>query len=189
MSSASLKKLAARNKAILDQLLYISILINLFTLIILFYFKRPQKYIYYILFSIPAIILQYVLENNGRPKLDPKGQLIRSGDDILQRGSLFQYCFDIIYLTWFFDVLMIIFGSNKVWLGYAVIPGFAIYKISGFILPFFKKSGNASAGADAKQKAEDENLRNGRREDGSGLSKRQQKLKARQEKGPATKYR
>ena len=37
------------------------------------------------------------------------------------------------------DILMIIFGTNKVWYLYLVIPGFAIYKLSGFILPFIKR--------------------------------------------------
>ncbi|CAK9438536.1 uncharacterized protein LODBEIA_P27600 [Lodderomyces beijingensis] len=186
MSSASLKKLAARNKAILDQLFYISILINLLSLIAVFYFKRPSSGIYYLVFSVPSVVLQYLLETNGRPIYDSRQQLVKSGDDILQRGSLFQYCFDVIYITWFFDALMIIFGSNKTWLGYGVIPGFIVYKLGGYILPFFKKSGGGSSGDESGANGAASRL--DKKED-SGLSKRQQKLKARKEKGPAVKYR
>ncbi|KAI5955652.1 hypothetical protein KGF54_001154 [Candida jiufengensis] len=179
MAGASQKKLAVKNKSILDQLLYISIGVNTLTLFTLFYFKRPTSKIPYIIFQIPSIVLQYLLEQNGRPKyLGDK--MIKSGDDILQKGSLFQYCFDIIYLTWFFDILMIVFGSNKVWILYLIIPGYITYKLSGFIIPFFKKSKPSVVDNDIDNKEKDSN---------TGLSKRQQKLKARQEKGPAVKYR
>ncbi|KAI5961213.1 uncharacterized protein KGF55_004138 [Candida pseudojiufengensis] len=181
MAGASQKKLAVKNKSILDQLLYISIGVNLLTLFVIFYFKRPSNYIPYLIFQIPSIILQNLLEKNGRPKYNSAGQLVKSGDDILQKGSLFQYCFDIIYLTWFFNILTILLGSNKVWYLYSIIPGYIVYKLSGFILPFFKKSkpvvGEEVGETSATSK------------DSSGLSKRQQKLKARQEKGPSTKYR
>ncbi|KAI3404917.2 hypothetical protein KGF56_002246 [Candida oxycetoniae] len=178
MSSASLKKIAAKNKVILDQLLYISIFLNLLIIVVLVLLRRPRNFTYYIIFTIPSIVIQYLLEAKGRPKLDQNQRLLKSGDDILQKGSLFQYCFDVIYLTWFFDILMVLFGTNKVWLGYLVIPGYIGYKLSGFILPFLKKSKKTKEMVDTKKEEND-----------SGLSKRQSKLRARQEKGPTTKYR
>ncbi|KAI5961973.1 hypothetical protein KGF57_001512 [Candida theae] len=185
MSAGSQKKLATRNKSILLQLRYIAGTINLLAVIAVFYFNRPSRSITYILLSTPSFILQYVLESSGLPKLGPDGKIISSGADIMQKGSLFEYCFDIIYLTWILDVLMIVFGSNKVWWAYALIPGFAIYKISGFILPFFKKSG----GGAQQGTADESSAGSSTKKDNSGLSKRQQKLKARQEKGPGVKYR
>lgn len=185
MSANSQKKLAARNKSILYQLRYIAATINLIAIFAIFYFGRPSSSFTYISLSIPSFILQYVLESSGLPKIGPEGKVLVSGADILQKGSLFEYCFDVIYLTWTLDVLMIVLGSNKVWWGYAMIPGYAVYKISGFVLPFFRKSGgngqqggvdNDTTGASTKK-------------DNSGLSKRQQKMKARQEKGPAVRYR
>lgn len=185
MSAGSQKKLAIRNKSILYQLRYIAATVNLIAIIAIFYFSRPSRSITYILLSIPSFVLQYVLESSGSPKIGPDGKVIASGADILQKGSLFEYCFDIIYLTWILDVLMIVLGSNKVWWGYVMIPGYAIYKISGFVLPFFKKTGGA-----AQQNEVDGDVSGpATRKDNSGLSKRQQKLKARQEKGPAVRYR
>ncbi|KAF6070309.1 hypothetical protein FOB64_002385 [Candida albicans] len=102
---------------------------------------------------------------------------VSSGEDIRLSGSLYEYYFDVIYLTWGFDILMIIFGSNKVWYGYLIIPGFAIYKLSNFILPFIKK--NKSNGSTPEEQQAETKQTN------SATSKRQQKLQARREKGPA----
>ncbi|KAI5960482.1 hypothetical protein CANMA_003994 [Candida margitis] len=185
MSAGSQKKLATRNKSILYQFRYIAATINLLAIIAIFYFRRPSRSIFYILLSTPSFVLQYVLESSGLPKIGPDGKVITAGSDILQKGTLFEYCFDVIYLTWILDVLMVLFGSNKVWWGYAMIPGYATYKIAGFVLPFFKKSGGGgqqAAGADGDAGA-------AAKKDKSGLSKRQQKLQARQEKGPGVRYR
>ena len=67
------------------------------------------------------------------------------------------------------------FGSNKVWYGYLIIPGFAIYKLSNFILPFIKK--NKSNGSTPEEQQAETKQTN------SATSKRQQKLQARREKG------
>ena len=188
MSAGSQKKLATKNKSILLQFRYIAATINVLAIIAIFYFNRPSRSITYILLSTPSFILQYVLESSGLPKFGADGKVLSSGADIMQKGSLFEYCFDVIYLTWILDVLMIVFGSNKVWWGYAMIPGFAIYKISGFVLPFFRKSGG---GQQQQQGADKDGATSSSttKKDNSGLSKRQQKMKARQEKGPAVKYR
>ena len=90
-------------------------------------------------FLHPKYILQYSLEKFGRPKYTNGNSLVSSGEDIRLLGSLYEYYFDVIYLTWGFDILMIIFGSNKVWYGYLIIPGFAIYKLSNFIYHSLKR--------------------------------------------------
>lgn len=107
--------------------------------------------------------------------------MVKSGEDIRLKGSLYEYYFDVIYITWFLDILMIIFGTNKVWYLYLVIPGFAIYKLSGFILPFIKKNKNPTA----QEAEQDQRGASGN----TATSKRQQKLQARREKGPAVRYR
>lgn len=181
MASASAKKLAVANTNILNQLLIISASINIIVFLIISIFHRPSSYKPWIIFSIPSILLQYSLEKFGRPKYTNGNSLVSSGEDIRLLGSLYEYYFDVIYLTWGFDILMIIFGSNKVWYGYLIIPGFAIYKLGNFILPFIKKNKSNGSTPD-EQQAET-------KQTNSATSKRQQKLQARREKGPAVKYR
>ncbi|RCK56644.1 Late endosome and vacuole interface protein 10 [Candida viswanathii] len=182
MASASAKKQASSNVAMLNQLALISGIINLLALLAIFVLGRPASFKPWLFWSVPSFLLHYSLESSGRPTYsqDGKNLLIRSGEDIRLKGSLFEYYFDVIYITWFLDIAMIVLGSNKVWYAYLIIPGFAVYKLSGFILPFIKKNKGGDAGAEAEQAQKGGN---------SATSKRQQKLQARREKGPAVKYR
>ncbi|EGW34824.1 uncharacterized protein SPAPADRAFT_53226 [Spathaspora passalidarum NRRL Y-27907] len=182
MAAQSSKKLAAANVKTLNQLHLISAGINLLVIIAIFFLHRPASFLPWLLLSIPSFLLQYNLEASGRPKyVKEKGydKLVKSGQDIHQQGGLFEYFFDVIYLTWLFDILMIIFGTNKVWWGYSVIPGFACYKLYGIVSPFFKNKGQQQQ--ETTSTAEEKSA--------SGKSKRQQKLEARREKGPTMKYR
>lgn len=184
MASASAKKQATSNASMLNQLSIIASIINFLAILAIFVFHRPASFRPWLFWSIPSFILHYSLESSGRPKYsnDNKKQLISSGEDIRLKGSLFEYYFDIIYITWFLDILMIIFGTNKVWYLYLIIPGFAIYKLSGFILPFFKK--NKGSPQEVEQ-----NSKNSTNTNATATSKRQQKLQARREKGSGVKYR
>ncbi|EMG46838.1 ENV10 SRP-independent targeting protein 2 [Candida maltosa Xu316] len=179
MASASAKKQAVSNTTMLNQLSLISSIINLLTILSIFVIHRPASFKPWLFFSLPSFVLHYSLEKCGRPKYNGK-TLISSGDDIRLPGSLFEYYFDVIYLTWFFDILMILTGSNKVWYLYLVIPGFAIYKLSNIILPFLKKNRKGPAGGnDENEESESDKGNNSN----SGTSRRQQKLQARREKG------
>lgn len=185
MASASAKKLAASNVSILNQLSIIASIINFFAALVIFKFHRPSSFKPWLFWSLPSFFLHNSLESNGRPKYDKDNNgekhLVKSGEDIRLKGSLYEYYFDVIYITWFLDILMIIFGTNKVWYLYLVIPGFAIYKLSGFILPFIKKNKNPTA----QEAEQDQRGASGN----TATSKRQQKLQARREKGPAVRYR
>ena len=99
MASASAKKLAVANTNILNQLLIISASINI---IVINYLHFPSSISYkpWIIFSIPSILLQYSLEKFGRPKYTNGNSLVSSGEDIRLLGSLYEYYFDVIYLTW-----------------------------------------------------------------------------------------
>lgn len=180
MASGSSKKLAAANSKTLNQLHLITAIINIVSILGIFVLKRPASYKPWLILSIPSFIIEYNLEKSGRPTFSGS-KLIRSGDDIHQQGGLYEYFFDIVYLTWAFDILMVIIGSNKVWWLYSVIPGFAIYKLYGIVSPFLQNRKGAKAGSEEQQQQQQQSA--------SGTSKRQQKLQARREKGNTVKYR
>ncbi|KAH3667441.1 hypothetical protein OGAPHI_003090 [Ogataea philodendri] len=142
MAGASDKKQAAANESILKQLHIASAVINILALVALFVLHRPATKKYYILFSLPGLGCLYVIENVGRPKYhkNPQGYsvLTSAGQDLQQQG-LTEYMVDIVYLTLIIDVLMIVFGSNKVWLLLLAVPAFAGYKLKGLIAPFFAR--------------------------------------------------
>ncbi|KAG7807034.1 hypothetical protein KL921_004458 [Ogataea angusta] len=138
MAGASDKKQAAANSSILRQLHLASVVVNVLALLALFLLHRPAAKKYYFIFSLPGLGCQYVLEKVGRPKYhtNPQGYSVLSsaGQDLQQQG-LTEYMIDIVYLTLIIDVLMILFGSNKVWLLLLAVPAYAGYKLKGFIAP------------------------------------------------------
>ncbi|KAG7837527.1 hypothetical protein KL942_004415 [Ogataea angusta] len=142
MAGASDKKQAAANSSILRQLHLASVVVNVLALLALFLLHRPAAKKYYFIFSLPGLGCQYVLEKVGRPKYhtNPQGYSVLSsaGQDLQQQG-LTEYMIDIVYLTLIIDVLMILFGSNKVWLLLLAVPAYAGYKLKGFIAPFFAR--------------------------------------------------
>lgn len=145
MASLSGKKTAAANTKTLKELHSISAAINFVCLLALFALQRPASKWKYFIFSIPAFGCQYVLEKSGRPVYAQDGvsggrKLAKSGDD-LKGAGLFEYMFDCIYVTWICDVLMVVFGSNKVWLLFLVVPAYLGYKITSLAKSFFGKSG------------------------------------------------
>lgn len=175
MASQSSKKTAAANEQTLKELHLISLAINALALFSLFVFGRPQSKWKYIIFSLPALGCQFVLEKSGRPTFTEGSvsglkTLSKSGDDIKGPG-LFEYMFDCIYITWFCDILMIVFGSNKVWLLLLVIPGFLGYKLFNIGKSFFggKKLPVAEESAETANAPQ-------------GKSKRQTKLEQRGQK-------
>lgn len=166
MASSSTKKTASSNEQKLYELHLISGVVLTFSLLVIAFFKRPQNWKLYILYQIPLLGCQYIIEKSGRPtyKWDNVGQynkLVNSGMDLNQSG-LTEYLFDIIYVSWILDALTVIIGSLKVWYLFLVVPGFAVFKLSGFIKAFFPKSETAPPVAASTEKQE--------------KSKRQQKL-------------
>ncbi|CAK7900595.1 SRP-independent targeting protein 2 [[Candida] anglica] len=178
MASSRDKKIATKNIQTLKELHLISLGINLLVLIALFVFKRPTSKLSYIILSIPAFFGQYTLEKSGRPKYgrDSTGneKLLSSGDDIKHEG-LYEYMFDVVYITWIIDILMVIFGTNYVWWLYSVIPGFASYKVFGFVKPYLFKGSGSAPKSEAGVQTNGESKKD-------TLSKRQAKLQARGEK-------
>ena len=105
------------------------------------------------------------MDYSGNPKLE------RAGDDI--RGPrLYENMFDIIYITFVLDVIMIVFGTNYGWWLYSVIPAYAGFKLFGLVKPFLSKGKSTKQGDETGLKEEKKD----------GVSKRQQKLQARGQK-------
>lgn len=154
MASLSSKKTAAANAKTLQELHIISAVVNLLVWIGLFLLGRPASKWKYFVLSVPAFASEFVLEKSGRPvhTSDPVTglkRLVKSGDDIKGPG-LFEYMFDCIYITWLCDLLMLVFGSNKVWFLYLVVPGYVAYKVSSLARSFMGKSSKSSQAPESK---------------------------------------
>ncbi|GAA5901041.1 Snd2p [Sporobolomyces salmoneus] len=105
------------------------------------------------------------------------------GQAIFEGKGLIQYMFDLIYITWFVHVATALVWA-KFWYLFWVIPGYGLYKLSSF---FFPQLFSSLTGTPAPA-----STRNGITAPAAGvqdgvtneiLSKRQEKLKKRVEKG------
>ncbi|EGV63281.1 hypothetical protein CANTEDRAFT_106021 [Yamadazyma tenuis ATCC 10573] len=168
MASSSSKKIAQTNKQKLYELHSISATVVLLCAAIVWFFKRPSSIKPFLFFQLPLIGCQYVIESSCRPKYkyDSVGdydKLVSSGHDMNQSG-LTEYMTDVIYFTWILDITVVALGSNKVWYLLLIIPGYAAFKLSGFIKGFFPSK---------QQQPEQASLDPQKPE---GKSKRQQKL-------------
>lgn len=177
MASQSSKRIATGNSQTLKELHSISLLVNFLALISLFVLHRPESKWKFFVFSLPGFGCELALERSGRPLYSKDSatslpKLLRSGEDIKGPG-LFEYMFDCVYITWICDILMILLGSNKVWIIFLLIPVFLVYKITSVVKSFMgsKPSAqpvNSSGSATDKAAAE--------------KSKRQTKLAERDQK-------
>ncbi|GMM32167.1 Snd2 protein [Martiniozyma asiatica (nom. inval.)] len=178
MAGAADKKQAQRNRETLKSLHTFSGIVNVLVLLFFFILKRPTTgVIYWLIFSTPAFIFEYIVESIGRPtySINEKGYEIldRPGDDLQQEG-LTEYMFDIIYLTLIIDILMCVLGTMKVWWLLFAIPAFAMYKLSWLwkrFLPSLKGNKGGPSAEEAEQKI-----------GSGGKSKRQQKMEKRAQK-------
>ncbi|VVT57948.1 uncharacterized protein SAPINGB_P005961 [Magnusiomyces paraingens] len=179
MANASAKKQAIANKAALKQMHLASLAVNGFVFLSFFVLHRPFSLKPFLLFSLPALLLQFQLERMGRPRYDtsqvppeargtPQGQgtLVYPGEDLAAEG-LTEWLHDVIYVTWFCDILSVIFNSHKVWYLYLSIPIYASYKVYGLIIGAKGGLFNSAAHGDAAVPE---------------MSKRQEKLQKKRQK-------
>lgn len=66
----------------------------------------------------------------AQPIYGDDGELLDGGFD-MSTGGICGYMHDVIYITSFVQIMSIL--SGKFWYTYLVIPGFGVYKSSGFI--------------------------------------------------------
>ncbi|KZP24601.1 putative opsin [Athelia psychrophila] len=177
MANASQKRIASQNEKTVKTLQLGMILPTLLHFLLRLLFRRsslpPSKtsLAVYILAYIPTFFLTRYLENIGTVKRDASGTLISSGEDLAQ-GGITEWCFDIIYVTWACQIGSGAFG-NKVWYLWLVIPAYGGFMLwTKFISPMVlgRSSSGAAAAADGAEPKET-------------VSKRQEKLKKRGERG------
>ncbi|KZV69223.1 putative opsin [Peniophora sp. CONT] len=171
MANTSQKKIASQNEAALKNLLYGQILANIVPFLIrLLYraFGRRTSIKVWIMSAIATGVSQFLygrLAALGKPRRDANGTMVSAGSDLNQPGVT-EWMFDVLYISWAAQVGSSILGE-WVWLLYLVIPVFVIYKAWGFIGPMIMpQSSSAEEEAPVEQ-----------------LSKRQEKLKKRSERG------
>ncbi|KAF6762561.1 hypothetical protein DFP72DRAFT_560508 [Ephemerocybe angulata] len=178
MANASAKRIANQNETTVKQLRLGMFAPMLLSLVLRFLFRRasfpPSKGIIalYVLTYFPAFFLSNYLIKIGTTRRDPNtGALISYGEDLHQTGVT-EWCFDILYITWACQVGSGAFGDWFWWL-YLVIPLYAVFKLwTSVISPMVLGRGSP---ADAPPAGEDAAAQ--------GSSKRQEKLRKRQERG------
>lgn len=186
MAGASQKKIAASNTKALKEIHILSGAINAIAIIAVFLLKRPANYKPFVILSIPLAFSQFTIEKSGRPVYGSDGRLVKTAIDLSQEG-LTEYLFDIVYFTLIEDILMVLFGSNKVWWLFVAIPVFAIYKAWGILKYGKSLLGGFGGGAGGAGSLPDANGELDQQQQGGvgvpGKSKRQAKLEARAQKG------
>ncbi|KAI0036004.1 hypothetical protein K488DRAFT_76200 [Vararia minispora EC-137] len=172
MANTSAKKIAAQNEAALKNLLYGQVANNIIALIVRLLYRslgRPNS-ITAIVFSLITLGLsQFIytrLTSMGKPRRDASGAVVSPGDDLNQAGVT-EWMFDVLYISWAVQVGSAVLGE-WVWWIYAVIPAFAAYKLWGLAAPFLGTRSASEEGENVPMEP---------------LSKRQEKLKKRSDRG------
>ncbi|KAI9278301.1 hypothetical protein BDA99DRAFT_491777 [Phascolomyces articulosus] len=169
MANASAKKLAIANDRILDNLrkgfMIVHLLFIGYRIIYNWDTFTTGTLVLYMLTTGVSMFMYSTLETTGRPYYDATGTLIKSGEDMNAEG-LTAYMFDIIYVTWFTQV-MVALVSYKFWYTFLVIPGYAAYKVFPMLMTYLRQYKEAGITP---------------QEEGS-KSKRQAKMEKREKKG------
>lgn len=122
--------------------------VNFLFLLWHFFFRSRSLWAYFLL-SAPSFACQYALEKSGRPSYDQStGALRNSGEDMSAPG-LTEYMWDVIWVTWACQILVMLFG-NWFWLIWAVVPAYGAYKGYGLLGAARQMTGmQAAQGQDA----------------------------------------
>ncbi|KAI0284991.1 putative opsin [Russula aff. rugulosa BPL654] len=172
MANASAKRIASQNEAAIKNMLYGHLLGNLLPLLIRILFRwqafqQSKKAI--VLYCVSVALSQFLyqhLKRMGTPRRDSTGNLVSPGDDLNQPGMT-EWTFDVLYISWIAQLGSAILGE-WFWLIYITIPTFVLYKLWSVVSPMLL--GRSSTVSEEEPKEE-------------GLSKRQEKLKKRSDRG------
>lgn len=152
MAQKAKKDRAKANAAALNQLHLGTLITNAIFWLFYFVFRSRSLWLYGLL-SFPALICEVILETTGRPKYDAAGALRTAGEDLSNPG-LTEYMFDIIWVTWASQILVVLFG-NYAWLLWTTVPVYGAYKGVGLLGAAKQMAGMAGMGsapqADASQ--------------------------------------
>ncbi len=152
MAKKATKDLAKANTAALKNLHIISLSINVVFLLFRFLF-RSRSLILYILFSIPAVLCEYILETTGRPKYtatSSSSSTLKSPGEDLAAPVLTEYMFDVVWVTWAALGVVMLFG-NWGWLLWAVVPIYGAVKGVGLFGTFRGMTAPAQGGDEQMQ--------------------------------------
>ena len=198
MARQAEKQLATANAVKIQNMRKAAVAVNVLFVVVrlVWYYRTTTKktWFMYVTTNIAATLVQLQLEKIGMPRFTGDGTLVSAGEDLAQQG-LTEYLFDIIYMTWIVYTLVAVV-TDYAWLLYFAIPVYAGVKAWPLIRG---PLGNIMNQARAQAAAANGGGSSGsRRSAGPGqstattagggggdeetLSKRQQKLKARQEK-------
>lgn len=131
MAQKAKKGVAKANATTLNNLHIGTLAVNVLFLLFSLLFRR-RSFVAYLIFSIPAIVSEFVLEKTGRPTFDATtGALKSSGEDLAAPG-LTEYMFDTVWITWGSLITVMIFG-NWGWLLWSVVPAYGVYKGYGLL--------------------------------------------------------
>ena len=131
MAQKAKKDLAKANTSALNNLHITSLAINLIFLLSHFLFRSRSLFTYFLI-SAPAFICEYVLESSGRPKYDAATKTLKNAGEDMAAQGLTEYMFDVIWVTWASDILVVLFGSWGWWL-WAAVPAYGLYLGSGLL--------------------------------------------------------
>ncbi|KAJ6807915.1 transmembrane protein 208-like protein [Iris pallida] len=134
MANQGAKKRKEENKKRMSNLLRLIIACNVIYVLVrmlFFYSTFTWKHWLGLLVTSAAYGLSYQqLANMAKPTYADDGELLDGGFDMRTDG-ICGYLHDVIYITSFVQLMSIL--SGKFWWTYAVIPAFALYKVSGLI--------------------------------------------------------
>lgn len=131
MAQKAKKDRAKSNIEALKNLHLGAVVVNVLFLSWHFLFKSRSLWAYALL-SAPSFICQFTLEKAGRPSYEPStGALRNAGEDMTAPG-LTEYMWDVIWVTWACQILVMLFG-NWLWLIWAVVPAYGAYKGYGLL--------------------------------------------------------
>ncbi|KAI9574481.1 hypothetical protein HD554DRAFT_2201489 [Boletus coccyginus] len=175
MAQGAAKRIAGQNEQAIRNLRLGMFLPTVLSILLRLLFRRGSlppsmgSLAIYVMTYLPALFLSRYLESIGTSRRDPTtGAVISSGEDLNQPGTT-EWCFDVLYVTWVCQIGSGAFGE-WFWCLYLLIPLYAAFKIwSNFISPMIGRSSDNSTNASTTEK--------------STLSKRQEKLRKRSEKG------
>ncbi|KAI1180158.1 DUF788-domain-containing protein [Nemania sp. FL0916] len=131
MAQKARKDRAKANATALQTLHIGALIVNSFFVLWNLLLKRRSLWLY-VLFSIPSVICEYILESTGRPKYDPSTNALKTAGEDLSAPGLTEYMFDVIWVTWA-SVILVAFFGNWAWLLWSVVPAYGLYKGFGLM--------------------------------------------------------
>jgi hypothetical protein len=149
MAKSAAKALATRNAARLRQTHLTTLALHTLFLLLSLTLRRSLSLKRYILFSLPALLIETYLHILAQPSHAADGTIRSGGSDLADKG-LTEFMWDVVYWTWINLVIVVVVGNWGWWL-YAAVPAYAVYCVVGAARGVRGLlSGGGGAGADGE---------------------------------------